>query len=334
MEGGNGMDEVPYTERHFDGTPEEVNAKWVESRKTGIGGSDVASIMGLNRYSSPYEVWMVKTGRADSPDLSGKQAVEWGNRLEPLVADKFAECHPELRVEVKEATLVSKERPWAFANLDRLLTDGNGRHGILEVKTAGAFRAPDWEDGVPVYYQTQVAHYMAVTGFDYAYFAVLIGGQEYREFRYDRDEEDVAAVTQRVDSFWHGNVEADIPPAIIGTQGEAEALFSGHSADDGEYEAVMDSDVPDIDELERLKDTIKLLTQEKKEIENRLRLRIGDRKGIETPTVRVTWSRGARASLDAKRLKEENPDLVSEYMVAKVVDRGIRIKRKEIEWDR
>ena len=46
---------VPYTERHFDGTPEEVNAQWVESRKHGIGGSDVAAIMGLNNYTSPYE---------------------------------------------------------------------------------------------------------------------------------------------------------------------------------------------------------------------------------------------------------------------------------------
>ena len=78
--------------------PKRLNKQWVEARKNGIGGSDVASIMGINKYSSPLSVWLIKTGREPSPDLSGNQAAEWGNRLEDVVADKFAEEHPELKV--------------------------------------------------------------------------------------------------------------------------------------------------------------------------------------------------------------------------------------------
>ena len=320
---------VPYTERHFDGTPEEVNAQWVESRKSGIGGSDVAAIMGLNHYTSPYEVWLVKTGQAEPPDLSGKQAVEWGNRLEDVVAQKFAEAHPELKVEVKEATLVSKERPWAFANLDRLLTDAKGDHGILEVKTVGAFRASDWDEGVPTYYLTQVAHYMSVTGFGWACFAVLIGGQEYREYYVERDEEDIKAVNAYVDEFWHTNVEGNVPPALCGTAGEAEAIFDGNQQDNGEFGYALDGDIPDVGELEFIKHQIKELTERKKLIENQLRLAIGKNKGLETETRRLTWVRSTRSTFDAKRFREECPEIAERYMVAKVVDGGIRIKRKE-----
>ena len=73
--------EVPYTTVRFYGTDEEINAQWVKARKSGVGGSDGAAIMGLNKYSSPLEVWLVKTGKQPSPDLSGNQAVEWGNIL-------------------------------------------------------------------------------------------------------------------------------------------------------------------------------------------------------------------------------------------------------------
>lgn len=62
----------PYREIRFRGTPEEVNAQWVEARRNGIGGSDVASIMGLNKFSSPLSVWLVKTGREDPPRPLGQ----------------------------------------------------------------------------------------------------------------------------------------------------------------------------------------------------------------------------------------------------------------------
>ena len=83
--------QAPYTQVRFDGSPDEVNAKWERARRGGIGGSDVAAIMGISKYRSPYEVWLEKTGRVEPKDISGKQAVEWGNRLEDTVARKFAE---------------------------------------------------------------------------------------------------------------------------------------------------------------------------------------------------------------------------------------------------
>lgn len=319
----------PYTEIRFTGTPEEINKQWVEARKNGIGGSDVASIMGLNNYSSPLNVWLVKTGREESPDLSDNQAVEWGNRLEDVVADKFADEHPELQVRRRNATMVSIKRPWAFANIDRWVTDGKGNVGILEVKTVGMRRAADWDNGVPLYYLTQVMHYMSVTGYQYAWVAVLIGGQEFREYYIERDEQDIQAINDAVDTFWRDFVETDTAPALIGNDPEANALLSQHSDPSTEFIAMLDEDVSMLDELQEIKDQMDDLKHRKTLIENQIKDLIGDNKGIETETKRITWVRSTRSSFDKKAFDAAHPGITNDYMKTSVTNGGIRISVKK-----
>lgn len=319
-----------FTERRFHGTPSEVNEQWVEARRGGIGGSDVASIMGINKYTSPLEVWLVKTGREDGPDLSGKEAVEWGNRLEDVVADKFREQHAgELKVYRRNAMLWSKARPWAFANLDRYVVDKDGNQGILEVKTCGARRAADWDEGVPMYYLTQVTHYLSVTGYGFAYVAVLIGGQEYREYRIERDEDDIAAVNERVDTFWHDYVQADVAPALVGTESEADAILREHQDPSSEYLAMSDLDMPSLAKLQEIKDHIEDLTHDKRLIESQLKDMIGDAKGIETETHRVTWVRSTRSSFDRKAFDLAHPGLTQAYTKTSVTNGGLRITERK-----
>lgn len=319
----------PFTEIRFFGTPEEVNKQWVEARKNGIGGSDVASIMGLNKYSSPLNVWLIKTGREESPDLSGKEAVEWGNRLEDVVADKFADEHPELKVYRRNATLVSIERPWAFANLDRWVTDGHGNVGILEVKTVGMRRAADWDNGVPLYYLTQVNHYMSVTGYQYAWVAVLIGGQEFREYYIQRDEEDIKAINEYVDTFWHEFVETDTAPALIGNDSEADAILRQHEEPSTEFIPMLDSDISILGELQQIKAEMDALKKKKTLIENTIKDLIGDNKGIETETRKVTWVRSTRSSFDKKAFDAAHPGITQDYMKTSVTNGGLRISVKK-----
>lgn len=319
----------PYREIRFAGTQDEINKQWVEARKNGVGGSDVASIMGINKYSSPLNVWLVKTGREPSPDLSDNEAVEWGNRLEDVVAEKFADEHPELKVYRRNATLVSIERPWAFANLDRWVTDGKGNVGILEVKTVGMRRAADWDNGVPLYYLTQVNHYMSVTGYQYAWVAVLIGGQEFREYYIGRDEEDIATINNYVDTFWHDFVETDTAPALIGNDPEANAILHQHEDPSNEFIPMLDMDLGMLDELQQIKDQIDDLKHAKTLIENQLKDIIGDYKGIETETRKVTWVRSVRSSFDKKAFDQAHPGITQDYMKTNVTNGGLRISVKK-----
>lgn len=312
-----------YEERRF-----ASDAEWAEARKGGIGGSDVAAIMGISAYKSPYEVWLEKTGRAEPEDLSGKESVEWGNRLESVVAAKFAEMHPELKVKRKNATMVSKSRPWAFANVDRELRNAKGWPGVLEVKTVGARRASDWDDGVPAYYLTQVQHYLSVTGWAYAWVAVLIGGQEYREYEVAKDADDVAAIDAAVDGFWNGYVVPGVMPQLVGAESEARALHAQHGEDDGSVEYV--PEFPLLEQRVALKAEIDEKSRELRRIDDEIKAAIGDAKAIEDAEWRATWVRSEGTAFDSKTFKEENPEMYGKYLKRKPKDMGLRFKRAEV----
>lgn len=160
----------------------EDHEKWLRTRDLGIGGSDAAVIMGMNSYKSPYQLWMEKTGQVEPPDLSGNQYVYWGTKNEANIADWFQE---ETGKKVKRlGTLQSREYPFMLANVDRTVI---GENAGLEIKTAGVSQYRKWKDDeIPDAYYCQCLHYMAVTGADYWYIAVLLGGNEARWKRIER----------------------------------------------------------------------------------------------------------------------------------------------------
>jgi len=165
------------------------SAQWHELRADGIGGSEVGTICGLNRWESAFTLWAKKSGKiADQVRLS--EPMEWGNRLEPVIADKFIQTHPEFMVWTDTGTWAHEQDSWAHANPDGIYQREDGSYGILEIKTASY--PDDWKlppegvmgsaDGVPRYYLTQVQHYLRVFGFKEAIVAALFTGNKYREF--------------------------------------------------------------------------------------------------------------------------------------------------------
>lgn len=272
-------------------TPEGDNDAWLEQRRKGIGGSDVAAIMGLSHYRGPYEVWAEKLGYIPPADLSDNEAVEWGNILEPVVGNHYASLHPDRIVRRVNAVCQSIERHHAQASLDYEVKDPELGWGILEIKTASLYREHDWDEGVPLHYITQITHYMSVTGRKFADVAVLIGGQIYKEFRVMRDEDDIRAVNKEVDDFWSMVVD-DVEPPIGEIGAELKALAAKHRKP-GEY---IDKDATPKEALDWLK-AKELCDSAKKRLQaatNKLCQLIGDDRGITTPDGRFTWSRYER----------------------------------------
>lgn len=314
---------VPYQEVRFKGTPEEVSEQWREARTHGVGGSDVAAILGLNKYRTALDVWIEKTGRAQGADLSGVEAVEWGNRLEPVVASKFADVHPELKVRNKNAMMVSKARPWAFANIDRRLSM-DGEPGVLEIKTVGYRRASDWEDGVPAYYLTQVLHYLSVTGWTYAYVAALIGGQQYVEYELKAEDyaEDIEYIDGVVDDFWQSYVLKDVEPAAAADDGGGLAMLHP----DGEGELLAPEAQEAVEKYEQAKERERDIKDYKDALAAEIKQLMGDHQTLDTGGFKVTWTRGERVSLDSRRLKAEAPEVYERYARTSVRDGGLRVK--------
>lgn len=163
--------------------------EWHAVRQTGVGGSDVSVICGLNPWESAYTWAAKRLGRIPN-EFKTSNAMEWGTRLESVILQKFMEEHPELDIEADAGTWHHKDREWQIANPDALAVDRDGNNYIIEIKTA---RQNDWFDAegnpsVPVYYRTQVQWYLQTFGYSKAIVAVFFRSEaDYREFVIDAD---------------------------------------------------------------------------------------------------------------------------------------------------
>ena len=275
---------------------DDVGARWLEARRHGVGGSDVAPIMGLSPWTSPLEVWLEKTGAVPAKDISHKEAVAMGTELEDTVFDMYRRRHPGRRAMRVNAILTSIERPWAQASLDGATIDPELGWGVLEIKTGS--RESEWADGVPDHYLTQVTHYMAVTGWRFADVAALVGdhGLHYHEHRVLWDDGDVEVVTRAVDDFWLGYVMTGTMPALVTPlASEGRAVYAMHPEGDGE---IADGDPDEVDGLARrmseASSRIKELQDERTECSNALKRLIGTHRGVNGGAWQATWSRTER----------------------------------------
>lgn len=274
----------------------ETEQDWLDVRTDGIGGSDVAAIMGLSPWKSPVEVWMEKTKRTETPDLSGKEAVAMGTELEQDVLDMYKRRHPKSHPRRVNAILQSTTRPWARASLDGICYDRELGTGVLEIKTGSSER--DWKDGVPIHYQTQVLHYLSVTGYPFADVVALIGdyGLHYHEYRILRDEGDIQAVNEDVDTFWYYYVQKDeIPPTITALPSEGKALYELYKRADGEMTPDEGMHAEDLaNELDKILTQTRDLNETKTTITNELKRLVNEHKGIITHDHVITWVRSEK----------------------------------------
>lgn len=207
--------------------------EWLDLRKSGIGGSEVAAICGFSKWTSPYTLWCQKTGKI-SGDIPLNDAMEWGTRLEPVIIDKFSDNHPELTVHRDVGTWNHPDRPFQITNPDGIFETEDGELGILEIKTA--MYEDDWRDGVPRYYETQVQWYMQTFGLKKAWVAVLFHGNSYREYELEANDFAQEIYLTKVQEFM-AYMDSDIAPDFDGSKSTLETVRTRHpEIDDTEVE--------------------------------------------------------------------------------------------------
>jgi len=299
----------------------ENRCAWLDARKKGIGGSDAGVIVGLNKWKSPFTLWLEKTGQAEEEDLSDNEYVYWGNVLEETVAREFT-----IRTgkKVRRCGLLQHEEiPFLLASVDRLVV---GENAGLECKTANGFAAKEWDgDNVPDSYYVQCQHYMAVTGAERWYIAALIGGNRFVMQTIERNEEEIKALLQAETEFWRKVTEKEMPD-VDGSEDCAKALaekFHG-GLPAIELPSSADKIFSEIDTLTETANSINAQIEEKK---NQLRVMLGDAEaGTTAEGRRVTWkTQAGRVTVDSKRLKAERPDVYEKYLKQGKATRVFRI---------
>ncbi len=195
--------------------------EWLGWRRHGIGGSDVAAIIGISPFRTARDIYYDKLGiAAVEEDESNWVALEMGNLLEDLVA-KIFEKKTGLKIYQIKKMFRHPLYPFMLADVDYFITMPDGTKAILEIKTTN-YNAKDlwWKDGretVPAYYEAQGRHYMAVMDMDRVFFCCLYGNTEdetiIREIRRDAAyEEEMIFLEQE---FWNSYVQKQVPPPYL-----------------------------------------------------------------------------------------------------------------------
>ena len=251
-------------------TPEHFDA-----RRTGIGGSDIAAVLGTSPYKSAYEVYEEKVN-GFKQDLSDNEKVLWGNLLEEPIAKRYGQVTGK---KLSITNLIrSGDYPFLIASPDRLVL--NERQG-LEIKAVGEHTKHLWgENGsqlIPEYYYLQVAHYMLVLDYQAWDVAALIGGQELRIYTFERDREIDDLIVQGAFDFWTNHVQKKIAPPKDYTRPDVQQLIKrkNNLVSDVSVE-LTDEYVGITDKLENAKEQIKRYQLLQKEAEAELLDAIGE----------------------------------------------------------
>lgn len=317
-------------------------------RRKGIGGSDVAGILGLSKWNTPLDVYLQKVEGIRKP--VNQELVHFGHVLEDVVAKRFC-ARTGWRVQrvnkqLTGAKLLGKEYDFCVANIDRAVIFPNGSQqirensqrkvndtglllntdAILECKTTSAYTASEWgnsqedeiKDGylitrhkIPIYYETQCQWYMAITGASICYLAVLIGGNDFRMYAILRDDELIKMLLQKATEFWHRHVRKKIPPEPM----SKEDLLKLFPKSNGNMVRATNETAALIGDYKNLQATIKGLQRQLGAIQEKIILEIGENDGIMLDGKKfATYKSQTRKTFDSKSFKEDNPRMYQEYV--------------------
>lgn len=186
---------------------------WLEARRNGIGGSDIAAICGVSDWSSPRDIYLSKTQPLGDDHQS--EAARWGNVLEQTIAAEWAHRNDRKYISVP-ISFKSVDFPFANANIDGFTLDANDNiDGILEIKTTSVYNKELWEVGpLPLYYMYQIQWYLMVTGLEKATIVCLVGGQAMFWHEFVVDNAIRKDMVEKGENFWNNNVLKLIEPPL------------------------------------------------------------------------------------------------------------------------
>lgn len=228
-------------------------------RTKGIGGSDIAVIMGLSNYKTPYSLFLEKIGDIKR-DEEQTEPQYWGHALESVVANRFVE-DTGLNVSYPD-TKRHYLHDFLYAHVDGFIEETSE---VLEIKTANAYTASKWgekgSDFIPTEYLLQIAYYCLITNAKGAHLCVLIGGSDYRHYYYKKDKELERKILKEALDFW-GSVQSKEQPKPI-NRDDLELMY------DPKPNAVKSNDelFEPISSLLELKNKIKALKEQQTQCE-------------------------------------------------------------------
>lgn len=330
-------------------TADMPEQEWLLLRKEGIGGSDASAVAGQNKYASPIMVYMDKLSLylPDKKD-NVREAATWGHLHEPTIRAEFVkrenakraeEGKQPLKVVHRKAIFAHDEHDFIRTNLDGIVYDPDLGKGIFEAKTAHYMLREEWDgEDVPDAYFIQVQHNMLVMNVNYAWLAVLIGGNQFKYYFIPRDQEFINYLIQIETSFWNNHISQRIPPEMNGSDAEKQMLKDQypHSQGNEAYVTVLpNSCIALAEAADAYKQLAVEMEQEKTKYENEIKAIMGTTEMAFAGSHKITWKTSSNM-VRSMRIKLDSQDDRNKFYEKKIKEvdkqrKAIEKERKEIE---
>lgn len=289
--------------------------EWLEVRKSGIGSSEVATIVGLNPWETPYQLWRRKRG-LDAPKPENF-AMKAGHYLEDAVSRFWADetGRQVIKRSAGDWIIRDDKRPYLQVSPDRTYWLGESRansdKGILECKTTQM--AVDTND-IPKHWFCQVQYQLGVAGYEQGSLAWLCSGREfgYTDIAFVPDF--YAWLIEEVDRFWIDHIQGGQEPDAVNV---ADVLLKYNRHTDGRSIEVSDEIYEAYKNLKDVRSELDALEKRKEELEGRIKLAFTDAEAIthDGQTI-ATWKAPKPSKkFDAKAFQAANPQEAEKYMV-------------------
>lgn len=306
----------------FDGNGQQTSEnyeKWKIARNSGIGGSDISAIAGVNPWKSAIDVYLEKTGRKI---VKMNDKMKWGKLLEDPVAREYANVK-HVRVQRVNSILQHPELPHCLVNLDRMITKtgvempvvGHG-NGCLEVKTTGWAKAWEGED-IPEMYQCQLQWEMEVSGLKWGQFATLVSGQDMIiPDPIMKDKKFCHNLLLIADKFWHEHIKKDTVPDVDRSPACKDALKLLYPDIHEETVFLGDNFVELCNKRMQFHTAIKKAEGEKAAIDAMILRKMENAKFAECEGFKITRVKRSTMTISKKAVKEEYPEIYKKLSYA------------------
>ena len=290
---------------------------WLELRKGGIGSSDVGTILGLNPYQTPYQLWRQKKG-LDAPPQENF-AMRMGHYLEDAVATCYHDATGREIIKASKGDwlIVNNEKPYLRVSPDRTAwwmpdaPKNNDNKGIVECKTTQ--REVDG-DSVPQHWFCQLQYQLGVAELNYGALAWLTAGREfgYRDFTFDKDF--FQWIVEEVTRYWMDYIIGNKEPIAINVD---DVLLKSPNHIAGKLLEADEALIERCSELKEIREELAALDTRKKEIEAEIKMAMGEAEALVVAGSKqplCTWKAGKdRIKFDEKRFAQAMPETYAEY---------------------
>ncbi len=277
-----------------------------------ITGANASAFLGLNSFQTPNEACDLFWGKTPQPDLKKNRFVQAGTWAEEMIGKRFAK-EMNLKIRFINKTYISKDWDIAQGHIDAKI---QGQNVGLEIKTASEFKKKEYSESltpnprIPIQYRCQINHYLYITGWDYWWLTVLIGGNDFRVFKIERDEDAIEKQVRKLKDFYNKYLLPKLSPPAL-TPDEALYIFPSADPEEKSIEATQ-LFIDLVAEAKKIEEEEKLLKIRKADNQANMQNIIQDATYVLNPNSRdiiAQWKNGSSTRLDQKALRQDMPEI-------------------------